>query len=456
MMFRSGSRIAQQYNVPLRLTRTRLCPSLDTNQQLLIAAGFSTQNTPDDNNNSPSSSPPRQSFVTERFTPGEYDRHKNDPLYRPPIKHKARVISAEDFANRPKVTFYEEFDSLHDAGIVLSWLTAQDRDEIYQMYLDTMENMKASGDGKTSHEYAMQVVGQHYNITAVRVGGIVELAHLEDRRRQNGDEELFDDVQAYADRKILEHVRVAYSEFNEPEPQVPFVEPAAPYEPHPLQRQVVRLEGDELRDLDQELWEVAKKDQEKMQRILDEKIFVEDRDYDKKYVKIDNQAQQLLDNRRFFDKSIQRKLSNNTTISTTTNEPPSSPRWKYVAKVIDSASEKARHKRDKKKLTGRKLRRRQQQLAQNNNTLVEYNGTLRVATVAEASATEWSNPINRRELIYKSAKSAWLEKTLRGEVGGWGRAAVLPAEEKMKKAMVGGEDSTIVVEGGSSEEPNDK
>ncbi len=53
-----------------------------------------------------------QEFVKIRFEPGQYDPEMTDPLYRPPWKPKTKVISEEDYVNRPTVGFSEEFASL--------------------------------------------------------------------------------------------------------------------------------------------------------------------------------------------------------------------------------------------------------------------------------------------------------------------------------------------------------
>lgn len=383
--------------------------------------------------------------MRERFAPGEYDRDGVDPLHRPPIKHRARTISAEDFADRPRVTFREEFASMHDAGIVLSWLSAADRDAIYQDYLDAMMDAERTA-GVTSHEYAMRVVAQRWNVTADRVGAVVELAHAEDRARAAGDVEIHDDLQQYVDRRIAEHIRTAYSEYDETEPGVPFVEPVEHHAPRPSQQRVVRV--DDAVDVDAESLAADRRDRARAQRILDEMIYVEDRDEDTVDVDLGEPARELLRNRRRFD--VGRSGAENAdekedVAAAAPVDPNGRSRWKYVAKIIDSTEERKK----RKELLSR--RERQRRLERNNeDTLVEHNGELRAATMAEADATEWSRPVNRTEFVYKNVKRAWLERSssaaaaVNGDIG-WGRIAapLQPPQPDAPDAAKKMEDETV-------------
>jgi hypothetical protein len=64
------------------------------------------------------------------------------------------------------------------------------------------------------------------------------------------------------------------------------------------------------------------------------------------------------------------------------------------------------------------------------NTLVEQNGELRVASVAEAKGTAWKPVRNELEFTFGDVKQAWLRRTLHGEVEGWGR---IKAQEPRKE-----------------------
>lgn len=57
------------------------------------------------------------------------------------------------------------------------------------------------------------------------------------------------------------------------------------------------------------------------------------------------------------------------------------------------------------------------------NTLVEENGILRVATVEEAKNVAWKPTRTKsNEYIYDGVKKAWLEKTIDRNTGVWGKA----------------------------------
>jgi hypothetical protein len=73
-----------------------------------------------ESSNHPQKNP--QEFVKIRFEPGQYDPEMTDPLYRPPWKPRTKVISEEDYVNRPTVGFSEEFASL---GTLVAILTTR-------------------------------------------------------------------------------------------------------------------------------------------------------------------------------------------------------------------------------------------------------------------------------------------------------------------------------------------
>ena len=56
------------------------------------------------------------------------------------------------------------------------------------------------------------------------------------------------------------------------------------------------------------------------------------------------------------------------------------------------------------------------------NTLVEHNGELRIATVAEAKQTAWKpTRTASNEYLYEGVKRAWIERTLQGKKEVWGK-----------------------------------
>lgn len=81
------------------------------------------------------------------------------------------------------------------------------------------------------------------------------------------------------------------------------------------------------------------------------------------------------------------------------NPPGSSRRGKKVAA-------RAKHRRHGRNVEG--------------NTIVEQDGKLHVASVAELEKTSWKHVRNESEFMFQGVKAAWLKRQLEGEVGGWG------------------------------------
>jgi hypothetical protein len=77
------------------------------------------------------------------------DRHDNDgrdSYWRPPWKNpRAEIVTAEDFANRPRVNFSESFLTMQDGMVVLSWMPQEDKDGMYGLYLDMMTTIAGGG-----------------------------------------------------------------------------------------------------------------------------------------------------------------------------------------------------------------------------------------------------------------------------------------------------------------------
>lgn len=64
------------------------------------------------------------------------------------------------------------------------------------------------------------------------------------------------------------------------------------------------------------------------------------------------------------------------------------------------------------------------------NTIIEQDGKLRVASVAELEQTSWKHVRNESEFMFKGVKEAWLKRQLEGEVDGWGmQEEVFPTKE---------------------------
>ena len=378
----------------------------------------------------------KQPFVQVNLQPGEWDINRKDPLARPkPPRNK--LISAEDFANRPPVGFQYEFGSFEDSMIVLSWLDERTCKAIYSTYVDMMMRNESENPGRTSHEYACRVLAQRFQITEWRAAGVVQLQHAEEQMRRNNPELLCDDVSQYADSCIRQNISDAYkSERSQPPnrggQQQPFVEdPVGIHglgEPDEISSSFVT--ADDIYDMETKLHNADVSDEELAKVLIDEHVYKEDVDESKLSVKIDGSTKRLIKAQQKQKAYSQSKVatggSKEEDATVTTTEESTTPntastnekgkkkrsRWKYVAKVVNT---RAMQKK------GRKL------TSYNNNnmenTIVEENGSLRVATVEEAKKVAWKPTRTKsNEYIYEGVQKAWLKKTTEGNTTVWGKA----------------------------------
>jgi hypothetical protein len=376
-----------------------------------------------------------QEFVKTQFEPGEWDPFGKDPLFKPPFKSRAKIMSAEDYAKAPLVGFEEEVDSLRDAMVTLTWLDANDTDKIYEAYLEIMS--KSTGK-TTSHEYVMRLIAQRFNLTSQRVAAIVELAHREDQHRKNG-KKIYYDAQAYVDAKIKEHIRTAYSEFGELDPQEFVEDPMGVTgmgDPDTLTGSMIDIS--DVIDVDAHLEATLIREQKDARVKIDGHIYKEDVDDNQFHVKISAEAQKLLNTAKSFTNSEDSQRPGG--LNPAPGSHPRRDRWKYAALTVNTRDAKKNRKKSyyrKKEIS--------------DDIMVEQDGELRLATIAEVKETCWKPKRNFQEFSFSGVKAAWLERSLRGETGGWGRQqAPEPEEEPVAEITAeAGDDSE---EGGDTAE----
>ena len=365
-----------------------------------------------------------QPFVDAEILPGEWDGNRTDPYFRPTPHSRSNFISAEDFANRPPVGFDGEFTTFQDAMISLSWMDQRTCREIYDAYtrlmLTSQENHKT-----TSHEYVVRVIAQRYHITTARAAGIIQLQHGEEQMRQHSPELLCSEHANHAEGLILENIRDAYrSERSQPPGQtngstsLPFIEdPVGIHgrgEPDETSTQWANL--DDIFDMEQKLAQATVRDEERAKIIINNHIYKEDVDEEEQLVKVDTSGRRLIVTK---DKLKKEMLTMEDTIPypETNGKGEKRGRWKYVAQIVNTRSLKrkqvGRGKASSTSYTNNKM----------GNTLVEHDGELRIATVAEAKQTAWKPTRTRsNEYLFEGAKKAWLERTRKGKTGVWGLA----------------------------------
>lgn len=393
-----------------------------------------------------SEKPPNpQPFVKIRLQPGESDplskinKTTPNPLYRPRWRNKAQIISAEDFAARPKVSFSEQFDSMHDAMVVLSWLDEGKRQDVYQMYLQILVDQEKEFK-TTSHEYVMRVIGEKFNLTSKRVAAIVQNCHDEEQAAKNGL--MVDEKMAkYVDAKIREHIDNAYMAYGEINPNEFVESPTGVADIGGSSGEVVRVE--DLYDVDDLEKKAVLREQGEAQLLIDEKVYIEDVDNtmvnsnaNSDCFKLVEKALEFEGMKGQFAREESDKMESALPGGNDT-ETERRQRWKFVAQTINVREQKRLGKKSRR---GAKLKTNQMK----DNTLVEENGELRIASVAEVAQTAWKPERDENEFIYQGVKAAWLNRQHKGDKYGWGR---VPDSMKAKQ------EEEIVKEAESNEEP---
>jgi hypothetical protein len=365
-----------------------------------------------------------QPFVQTHLQPGEWDFERKNPLYRPKWKSRARVISDEDFANRPTVGLTSEFESLQDAMVTLSWLDSGEQKQIYQLYL---ELLKHSHDKHkvTSHEYIMRVIAQKYNITAERVAGIVQLQHNEEQYKRDPDRKLLVEAAEYMDRAIREEILDAYRTFNQKMPDEFVEDPIGVVGRQESKRWEV---AEDLYDVEQIMQDTLVREEREARLLIDGHVYVEDVDDDKVEIPLSRDARRLLKAHDGFRKGDGKaKEARASQQQPERSKGGHRPRWQYVAQVVNT-----------RELKKAKSRTRGYTNNCPENTLVEQDGVLRAATLADVCKTSWKPTRNIMEHTYRGAKRGWLDRTVRGNESAWGRAPAVAARPVPRRAEVSG------------------
>lgn len=365
----------------------------------------------------------KQPFVTAKLEPGEWDMNRTDPFFRPKPP-RSKLISAEDYANRPPVGFDNEFGSFEDSMVSLSWLDQKTSRQIYQLYLDTMV-MSQQKHNTTSHEYVCRVIAQKFNITPMRAAAVIQLQHAEEQMRQQHPELLCEEQAKYAEEAILQNIRDAYRAERAQPPRQAFVEDpvGAHGRGEPDETSVSWTSADDIYDLEDKIAQANVRDDERARLIIDGHVYKEDVDETKVEVEVDQTAKRLIKAKKT---QAQEKIEEKDAIPypETNCDGEKRARWKFVAKVVNTRAMKKKG-RTSTSYTNNNME----------NTLVEHDGELRVATVQEAKQAAWRPTRSKdNEYIYEGVKSAWLERTLQGKSGVWGKAPPTKAARSVSKS----------------------
>jgi len=139
------------------------------------------------------------------------------------------------------------------------------------------------------------------------------------------------------------------------------------------------------------------------------------------------------------------------------NETPKTrrPRWKFAAQIINTHTleNPPGSSQHGKRVAARAKARRHGRIV-DGNTLIEKDGEVRVATIAELEQTSWKHVRNESEFMFKGVKAAWMRRQLEQEVGGWGRQEEVYDEPKVEGEDES-EDAAENEEGGEAEGSGD-
>lgn len=387
-----------------------------------------------------------QSFVTTELEPGEWDEFGKDPLHRPKYRSRARIISAEDYANRNRVSFEEQYSNFADAMVTLSWLDQATQKRIYQLYLNWMVSAQEKY-GKTSHEYICRVLGEKFHITPFRVAAVIQLQHNEEQYKLNEPERplLIEEAKGM-ENFIKETIKLAYKSTGEVPPEA-FVEPADGFSGK--QESVKTTVVDDIFDADQLMEDAYIREQERAKMMINDHIYIEDVDENKFNIPVSKDVRELVKQKEKLQQQQQERQANPVPSPTAANatKEESRPRWKYVAQAINThdldPKSKLKHYKDGKVLRGRKHRMRfQHDWAE--NTLVEHDGELRLANMAEVRKTSWRPVRHVQEFTYARLKEGWLDRTVRKKRGVWGKKPVYEGRlsEQMEKEQQAAENES--------------
>jgi len=245
----------------------------------------------------------------------------------------------------------------------------------------------------TSHEYIMHVIGQKYNISAMRVASIIQLAHNEEQLKIEGMKP-HTKVQEYVDAKVREHIIKVYGTYKEKDP-MDFVEDPIGVTGigNPELKTNEVIVADDMDDVKALEHDSLLKEINKSQLAVDNKLFIEDVDENVINIKLGKECKEMI--------KVKNKSINN--LENESKEMKS--RWKYVAKIMNTRQKRINKVKNVKNKNN------------NMNILTEKGGFLRASTIKEVNGTSWCLTKNKLEVTYRSVKDLWLKKKYMGIVG---------------------------------------
>eukprot|EP00522_Entomoneis_paludosa_P010733 CAMPEP_0172454774 /NCGR_PEP_ID=MMETSP1065-20121228/11663_1 /TAXON_ID=265537 /ORGANISM="Amphiprora paludosa, Strain CCMP125" /LENGTH=540 /DNA_ID=CAMNT_0013207161 /DNA_START=1 /DNA_END=1623 /DNA_ORIENTATION=- len=408
-----------------------------------------------------------QPFAENTLHAGEWDPlHYENPMYRPKYQPRTKMLSKEDFENRPSIMFHSTFVSMADAQASLSWITHDQQGLIYQAY----KEMLRVGYDKykvTSHEYVIKCLAQKFQMVPNRVAAIVQLQSNEEDYRAQGIE-LCDGAAAYMDSMALQEIAACYKAHNVKQPHdVMFVEEPAWRGQSGRSKKLKEI--DDLLDVDQ-IW----KDFEekhlpvKARKMLTKHRFIEDVDDTSVEMPADKETKGYIRQREQF---VQEQKEHVASLPATDHvkmirerEAKGRRRFNWVAQLANTRElKKARRAQDQKpnntwgKVNKQKLPTSYSNESLHNTVVLEKDGKLRPATLHDVKNVAWKPRRHKWgttdsveettqiiEFTYRQAKLKWLDQINgRKPKLAWKNGAKKPVEEEAKEEKEEDEELTF-------------
>lgn len=292
------------------------------------------------------------------------------------------------------------------------------------------------------------MLAEKFTITPFRVAAVIQLKHNEEQYRMNGVK-LLDEEAAMMDEAIQHIIKLAYQLTGEIPPEQ-FVEDPARTGGEQESRQFQPM--DDVFDMRALVQSAHIREQTRARLLINDHEYIEDVDDSSINVDVNDNVKTLMKRQKRLAEQQQQFFSTkaaaasatsapatnaatntnseekDSTITTLpfhkpkyTDENPKRPRWKYVAQMVNTRDAKKGAKHQGK--YGRKHRATFEQHC-TDNTVVEQDGQLRVANMAEAKNIAWKPTRHIQEFIYANVKRGWLDRTVRNDIKAWGKAPV--------------------------------
>jgi len=208
------------------------------------------------------------------------------------------------------------------------------------------------------------------------------------------------------DERIQRFIQEVYAEYNEVPPDQ-FVEDVLEYRG---KGQHANVEIDDLYDLDELSKQAIMRDRDLAQSLIDTKVYIEDYDPSQVEIKVNQECRDLI---KSHD-----EMKARTTIydhlapsdgNSSGEEQKKGRSIKFVAQTINTLEMKKKNKNKSRK---------------EQNTIVEQDGKLRVATQEELESMSWKSKRNVKEFMLRGVKKGWLDRNQKGITTAWGRTVI--------------------------------